>query len=71
MKIKRLEISGFGRWSQEAFDLSDGMQVIFGQNESGKTTLRAFIVGVLFGFPTKKMVIMFTIQRTEANTVVA
>jgi len=54
MKIKRLEISGFGRWSQEAFDLSDGMQVIFGQNESGKTTLRAFIVGVLFGFPTKK-----------------
>ncbi|MGB4824467.1 MAG: AAA family ATPase, partial [Leuconostoc mesenteroides] len=54
MKIKRLEISGFGRWSQEAFDLSDGLQVIFGQNESGKTTLRAFIVGVLFGFPTKK-----------------
>lgn len=54
MKIKRLEISGFGRWSQESFDLSDGMQVIFGQNESGKTTLRAFIVGILFGFPTKK-----------------
>ncbi|TYC47208.1 ATP-binding protein [Leuconostoc litchii] len=54
MRIKRLEISGFGRWSQQNFDLIDGMQVIAGQNESGKTTLRAFIVGVLFGFPTKK-----------------
>lgn len=54
MKIKKAEISGFGRWSQQTFDFSDGFQAIVGQNESGKSTLRAFIIGVLFGFPTKK-----------------
>ncbi|GMA69185.1 hypothetical protein GCM10025879_04310 [Leuconostoc litchii] len=70
MRIKRLEISGFGRWSQQNFDLIDGMQVIAGQNESGKTTLRAFIVGVLFGFPTKKVASMFMIQKMVVNTVV-
>lgn len=47
-------ISGFGRWSQQRFDFIDDFQVIVGQNESGKSTVRAFIVGMLFGFPTKK-----------------
>ncbi len=54
MKIKQVAISGFGRWSKQTFDLTTQMQVIQGQNESGKSTLRAFIVGVLFGFPNKK-----------------
>lgn len=54
MKIKRVEIIGFGRWSQKKFDFVDDLQVIVGQNEAGKSTLRAFIVGMLFGFPSKK-----------------
>lgn len=54
MKIKQVVISGFGRLSQQQFDFTDDFQVIVGHNESGKSTLRAFIVGMLFGFPTKK-----------------
>ncbi|MFT9030239.1 MAG: AAA family ATPase [Leuconostoc pseudomesenteroides] len=54
MKIKQVHISGFGRWSQVAFDFDTQFQIIVGQNESGKSTLRAFIVGILFGFPSKK-----------------
>lgn len=54
IKIKQVVISGFGRWSQQQFDFVDEFQVIVGHNESGKSTLRAFIAGMLFGFPTKK-----------------
>ena len=54
MEIQQVEISGFGRWSQQHFDFASGLQVICGPNESGKSTLRAFIVGILFGFPSKK-----------------
>lgn len=54
MRIKQVEISGFGRWSQKKINFSDDLQVIAGKNESGKSTLRAFIVGILFGFPSKK-----------------
>ncbi|MFT8938398.1 AAA family ATPase, partial [Leuconostoc falkenbergense] len=54
MKIKQVHISGFGKWSQVAFDFNSQLQIIVGQNESGKSTLRAFIVGILFGFPSKK-----------------
>jgi len=54
MKIKQIDISGFGRWSQKKFDFVNDLQVVAGQNESGKSTLRAFIVGILFGFPSKK-----------------
>lgn len=54
MEIKQVSISGFGRWSKQQFDFSPNLQVIMGQNESGKSTLRAFIAGILFGFPSKK-----------------
>lgn len=54
MKIKRIQINGFGRWSQKTFDFVSDFQAIVGQNESGKSTLRAFMVSMLFGFPTKK-----------------
>lgn len=34
-------------------DLSD-FQVFYGENEAGKSTIMAFIHGILFGFPTKQ-----------------
>ena len=48
MKIKRIQINGFGRWSQKTFDFVSDFQAIVGQNESGKSTLRAFMVSMLF-----------------------
>ncbi|ETY74436.1 ATP-binding protein [Lactiplantibacillus fabifermentans] len=54
MQIKRIEIAGFGQFVQQTFDFSAGLQVIYGENESGKSTLRAFILGMLFGFPTRR-----------------
>lgn len=54
MKIRRLHIYGFGKLVDEIIDLDDTFHVIYGQNESGKSTIHAFIEAILFGFPTKK-----------------
>lgn len=55
MKIKNIHIYGFGKWIDQKWDLTKGqMDVFFGHNESGKSTLMAFIHAVFFGFPSKR-----------------
>ncbi|NLG88991.1 MAG: AAA family ATPase [Clostridiaceae bacterium] len=49
MKINRLEINGFGKLENRSFIFGPGMNVIYGCNESGKSTLQAFIKAMLFG----------------------
>ncbi|MGD6834070.1 AAA family ATPase [Sutcliffiella halmapala] len=54
MKIKSLEIYGFGKLENVKIDeFSPGIQVFYGRNEAGKSTLMAFIHAILFGFPLK------------------
>ena len=51
MNIRELHIEGFGRWhglSLSGFE--PGINVIYGPNESGKTTLLEFVRSVLYGF---------------------
>lgn len=51
MRITALEVDGFGVWSNLKLDqLSAGMNVFYGQNEAGKTTLLEFIRSMLYGF---------------------
>lgn len=54
MQISKIEIAGFGKFHHATFELGSGLQVIYGVNESGKSTLRAFILGMLFGFPSRR-----------------
>ncbi|MBU8905443.1 ATP-binding protein [Desertibacillus haloalkaliphilus] len=55
MKITRLHIYGFGRFEDVIIDtISPSIQVFYGENEVGKSTLLAFIRAVFFGFPTKQ-----------------
>ena len=54
MKIRRLYINGFGKFNNQVFNLSEDNQLIFGDNESGKSTLYQFIRTILFGFPRKR-----------------
>ncbi|MDR7001301.1 AAA family ATPase [Neobacillus niacini] len=54
MKIVEIHIYGFGQLeNMQIKDLAD-FQVFFGENEAGKSTIMAFIHGILFGFPTKQ-----------------
>lgn len=49
MKIEKLEIKGFGRFQNETFVPGPGMNMFYGFNEAGKTTLLSFIRAMFFG----------------------
>lgn len=49
MKIRRLEIGAFGRFRNLSLDLGPGLNVVYGSNEAGKSTLLRFIQGMLYG----------------------
>lgn len=53
MIIKKIIIYGYGKLHQKEILLSDTLQVLYGDNETGKTTVMAFIRHCLFGFPSK------------------
>ena len=50
MRIERIEIDGFGRFHEERWPLGDGLTVLVGANEAGKTTLLNALRALLFGF---------------------
>ena len=49
MVITELYIKNFGRLTEQHIYLNDGVQVICGENEFGKSTIHAFIRAMLFG----------------------
>lgn len=53
MKIREISIIQFGKLKGVDYTLGDGMTVVFGRNESGKSTLLAFIKFVLYGLARK------------------
>lgn len=56
MRIAGWRIDGFGIFADaEVEDLPAGLTLVTGPNEAGKSTLLAFLRGVLFGFPDGRM----------------
>jgi uncharacterized protein YhaN len=53
MKIVEMQIYGYGQLENVHINSLTDFQVFFGENEAGKSTIMAFIHGILFGFPTK------------------
>lgn len=49
MKILELNIKNFGKLTDRRMELSEGINLIYGENESGKSTVHTFIKGMLFG----------------------
>jgi len=54
VKLTKVKIYGFGKWSDVEWNFNKDYQVIYGQNEAGKTTLLTFIQSVLFGFASAR-----------------
>ncbi len=54
MIIKKLEIISFGKFSNKVMEFSDGLNIIFGNNESGKSTVISFIYAMFYGFGDKR-----------------
>lgn len=49
MKIRELYLKNFGKFQDKKIVFHDGINVFYGENESGKTTIHTFIKCMLFG----------------------
>ncbi len=49
MKIESIYISAFGKLKNFRMDFSDGLNIILGENEHGKTTIMSFIKMMFYG----------------------
>ena len=54
MKIKNLKINGFGKLKDKEINLSNGINIIYGKNESGKSTLLKYITAMFYGLSKNK-----------------
>lgn len=53
MQLTKLVIFGFGKHEDKTIELEAGVNVLYGYNEAGKTTIQQFILHILFGFPSR------------------
>ena len=49
MKLRELYLKNFGKFSDKRILLHDGINLFYGENESGKTTIYTFLRSMLFG----------------------
>ncbi len=58
ISIERIDITAFGKLSAVSIQPSDGINIIDAPNESGKSTLAAFVKFVLYGMKSRQASIM-------------
>ena len=54
MKIKNIKINSFGNLNDKEIELSDNINIIYGKNEAGKSTLLKFITNSFYGTSKNK-----------------
>lgn len=55
MKIKEINIISYGKINNLKLNLNKNVNVIFGENESGKSTIRSFILNMFFAGTTSSL----------------
>ena len=54
LKINKLKINSYGKLKEKEINLKDGINIIYGQNEAGKSTLINFIINSFYGISKNK-----------------
>lgn len=54
MKINELKINSYGKLKEKDIKLEDGINIVYGENEKGKSTLLNFIVNMFYGTSRNK-----------------
>ena len=55
MKITDIKINNFGKLNNKNIELKNNINIIYGENESGKSTLLKFITSMLYGINRNKL----------------
>lgn len=48
MVIHKIQMDGFGKFCNKTIEFEEGIQVIYGENESGKSTCKQFMISMLY-----------------------
>ena len=51
MNIIKLELTHFGKFHLKTITFTSGLNIVYGKNEAGKSTIHAFVRSMLFGIP--------------------
>ena len=54
MRFIELQIKGFGKFHDRSIPFQDGLNVVYGKNEAGKSTIHTLNRGMLFGIQPKR-----------------
>ena len=54
MKIEKIKINSFGKLENKEYTLSENINLIYGKNEAGKSTLLKFIQNTFYGTSINK-----------------
>ena len=54
MKINKLKINSYGKLKEKEIELKNGINLIYGENEAGKSTLIKFIINSFYGISKNK-----------------
>ena len=54
MKINKLKINSYGKLKEKEINFEDGINLIYGQNEAGKSTVIKFIINSFYGISKNK-----------------
>ena len=54
MKINKIKINSYGKLKEKEIELENGINIIYGKNEAGKSTLLKFIINSLYGISKTK-----------------
>ena len=54
MRIDSIKINGFGKIQDSEIEFKDGINIIYGENEAGKSTILKFISSMLYGVSKNK-----------------
>lgn len=54
MIIRDIRLTNFGKFNHKMVNLEPGLNIVYGENEAGKTTLHTFIRAMLFGLEKQR-----------------
>ena len=54
MKINNIKINSYGKLKEKEIKLKDGINILYGKNEAGKSTLLRFIINSFYGISKNK-----------------